>query len=101
MNYTIHLSEKSDYQLQQMCASAHAQDGAISREDFLSALIEQQLGELFEARPQQHDKKPTRKDKKVHSAVTVAKQRARAWREAAAATQLALESVRKLVSQAP
>ena len=42
----------------------------------------------------------TEKDKKLDGAVRSAKERAKAWSEAAIATQTALEAVRKLVAEA-
>jgi hypothetical protein len=70
---------------------------AVSPEEFLSAFVEEQLNELFARR----ERPKTGKNKKgVAGAVRSAEERAKTWREAAIATQTALEALRKLVAEA-
>ena len=69
---------------------------AVSVEDFLSAFVEEHLDELFVRR----ERRKTEKDKKLDGAVRSAKERAKAWSDAAIATQTALEAMRKLVADA-
>ena len=96
MQYSINLSEESDHFLRQLCdPGTNSHSKAISVEDFLSALVEEHLDELFVRR----ERPKTEKNKKVAVAVRSAKERAKTWREAAIATQTALEAVRKLVDQ--
>jgi len=66
---------------------------AVSVEDFLSALVEEHLDELFVRR----ERRKSEKDKNLDGAVRSAKERAKAWSDAAIATQTALEAMRKLV----
>ena len=60
----------------------------------MSALVEEHLDELFVRR----ERRKTKKDKKLDDAVRSAKERAKAWSEAAIATHTALEAMRKLVA---
>jgi hypothetical protein len=60
----------------------------------LSAFVEEQLDELFVRR----ERRKTVKDKKLDDAVRSAKGRAKAWSEAVIATHIALEAMRKLVT---
>ena len=97
MNYTVHLSEKGDQQLRQLCEPCHDPPSeAVSPEEFLSAMVEEQLDELFAARRERYTK-AAMKNKKLDTAVSSGKQRAKEWRQAATATQIALQSLRKLV----
>ena len=94
MQYSINLPEESDHFLRQLCEprrNPHSE--AVSFEDFLSAFVEEQLDELFLRR----ERRKPKKDKKLDDAVRSAKERAKAWSEAAIATQTALEAMRKLV----
>src|SRR4030095_3641142 len=80
-----------------MCDSREKrQSKAVSPEEFLSAFVEEKLNELFARR----ERPKTGKNKKVAGAVRSAKERAKTWREAANATQIALEALRKLVAEA-
>ena len=95
MRYSINLSEESDHLLRQLCdPGPNSHSEAISVEDFLSALVEEHLDELFVRR----ERPKTKKDKKLNGAVRSAKERAKAWSDAAIATQTALEAMRKLVT---
>ena len=95
MHYSINLSEESDHLLRQLCdPSPNSPSEAVSVEDFLSALVEEHLDELFVRR----ERRKTEKDKKLDGAVQSAKERAKAWSDAAIATQTALEAMRKLVT---
>jgi ATP-dependent Clp protease ATP-binding subunit ClpA len=95
MHYSINLSEESEHLLRQLCdPGPNSHSEAISVEDFLSALVEEHLDELFVRR----ERRKTEKDKKLNGAVRSAKERAKAWSDAAIATQTALEAMRKLVS---
>jgi hypothetical protein len=48
MQYLINLSEESDHLLGQLSDSGNnLPNDAVSREDFLSAFVEEQFGELF------------------------------------------------------
>src|SRR5512133_800790 len=95
MHYSINLSEESDHLLRQLCDPGHnSHSEAISVEDFLSALVEEHLDELFVRR----ERRRSEKDKKLDGAVRSAKERAKAWSDAAIATQTALEAMRKLVA---
>ncbi len=48
MHYLINLSEESDHLLRQLCDPGPNSPGeAVSVEDFLSALVEEHLDELF------------------------------------------------------
>ena len=97
MHYSINLSEESDHLLRQLCDPGHnSHSEAISVEDFLSALVEEHLDELFVRR----ERRRSEKDKKLDGAVRSAKERAKAWSDAAIATQTALEAMRKLVTDA-
>ena len=94
MHYSINLSEESDHLLRQLCDPGHnSPSEAVSVEDFLSAFVEEHLDELFVRR----ERPKTGKDKKLDDAVRSAKERAKAWSDAAIATQTALEAMRKLV----
>ena len=97
MHYSINLSEESDHLLRQLCdPGPNSHSEAISVEDFLSALVEEHLDELFVRR----ERRKSEKDKKLDGAVRSAKERAKAWSDAAIATQTALDAMRKLVSDA-
>ena len=94
MQYSISLSEESDHLLRQLCdPGPNSRSEAVSVEDFLSAFVEEHLDELFVRR----ERRKTEKDKKLNGAVRSAKERAKAWSDAAIATQTALEAMRKLV----
>ena len=95
MHYSINLSEESDHFLRQLCdPDGNPRSEAVSVEDFLSAFVEEQLDDLFLRR----ERRKTKKDKKLGDAVRSAKERAKAWSEAAIATHTALEAMRKLVA---
>ena len=95
MQYLINLSEECDHFLRQLCdPGGNPRSEAVSVEDFLSAFVEEQLDELFVRR----ERRKTVKDKKLDDAVRSAKERAKAWSDAAIATQTALEAMRKLVT---
>ena len=95
MRYSINLSEESDHLLRQLCdPGPNSHSEAISVEDFLSALVEEHLDELFVRR----ERPKTKKVKMINGAVRSAKERAKAWSDAAIATQTALDAMRKLVS---
>jgi hypothetical protein len=100
MQYLINLSVESDQLLRQLCDSDHTghntHSDRVSPEDFLSAFLEEQLGEMFVRR----ERRKTGKASKAGSAVRSAKERAKTWSEAVVATQTALEAMRKLVSEA-
>ena len=94
MQYLINLSEESDHFLRQLCdPRRNPGSEAVSVEDFLSAFAEEQLDELFLRR---NGRKP--KNKRLDDAVRSAKGRAKAWSEAVIATHIALEAMRKLVT---
>ena len=95
MRYLINLSEESDHLLRQLCdPSPNSPSEAASVEDFLSALVEEHLDKLFVRR----ERPKTKKDKTLADALRSAKERAKAWSDAAIATQTALEAMRKLVT---
>ena len=95
MHHLINLSEESDHLLRQLCdPSPNSPSEAVSVEDFLSALVEEHLDELFVRR----ERRKTEKAKKLDDALRSAKERAKAWSDAAIATQTALEAMRKLVT---
>jgi len=95
MHYLIKLSEESDHLLRQLCdPSPNSPSEAVSVEDFLSALVEEHLDKLFVRR----ERPKTKKDKTLADALRSAKERAKAWSDAAIATQTALEAMRKLVT---
>ena len=95
MHYLINLSEESDHLLRQLCdPSPNSPSEAVSVEDFLSALVEEHLDKLFVRR----GRPKTKKDKTLADALRSAKERAKAWSDAAIATQTALEAMRKLVT---
>jgi hypothetical protein len=95
MHYLINLSEESDHLLRQLCdPSPNSPSEAVSVEDFLSALVEEHLDKLFVRR----ERPKTKKDKTLADALRSAKERAKAWSDAAIATQTALEAMRKLVT---
>ena len=97
MQYLINLSEECDHLLRQLCdPGPNSPSEAVPVEDFLSALVEEHLDELFVRR----ERRKTGKDKKLDDAVRAAKERAKAWSDAAIATQTALEAMRKLVTDA-
>jgi hypothetical protein len=97
MHYSINLSEESDHFLRQLCDPGPNSPGkAVPVEDFLSALVEEHLDELFVRR----ERPKIEKDEKLDDALRSAKERAKAWSDAAVATQTALEAVRKLVTDA-
>jgi hypothetical protein len=93
MQYLINLSEESDHFLRQLCDPRRHSE-TVSVEDFLSAFVQEQLDELF----LRHERRKTEKDKKRDDAVRSAKERAKAWSEAAIATHTALEAMRKLLA---
>ena len=99
MKYIIHLSEQSDEKLHQMCDPPRlgAEGPTISAEDFLSALVEEELDKLLAARHRRHSQRLSQKNKEPENAVRLGKARAKTWQQAVAATHAALESVRKLV----
>ena len=95
MQYLINLSAESDHFLRQLCDPARNPDSeAVSVEDFLSAFVEEQLDEMFVRR----ERPKTEKYKKLDNAVRSAKKRAKVWSEAVIATHIALEAMRKLVT---
>ena len=95
MEYLINLSEGCDHFLRQLCnPDGNPRSEAVSVEDFLSAFVEEQLDELFVRR----ERHKTVKDKKLDDAVQGVKGRAKAWSEAVIATHIALEAMRKLVT---
>ena len=97
MQYLINLSEESDHFLRQLCdPGRNLHSEAVSVEDFLSAFVEEQLDDLFVRR----ERRKTKKEKKLDGAVRSAKERAKAWSEAAIATHTALQAMRKLVTDA-
>ena len=97
MQYLINLSEESDHFLRQLCdPRRNPGSEAVSVEDFLSALVEEHLDELFVRR----ERRNTLKDKKLDDAVRSAKERGKAWSEAVIATHTALEAMRKLTDGA-
>jgi hypothetical protein len=97
MQYRINLSKESDHLLRQLCDSGHnAQNDTVSPENFLSAFVEEQLGEMFV----RHERRKAGQIKKSSSAVRSAKERAKTWSEAVIATHTALEALRKLVQEA-
>ena len=97
MHYLINLSEESDHLLRQLCnPGRNSHSEAVSVEDFLSALVEEHLDKLFVRR----ERPKTEKDKKLDDALRSAKGRAKAWSEAVIATHIALEAMRKLVTDA-
>jgi hypothetical protein len=100
MQYQINLSEEADHLLRQLCDSDHSghnthSDG-VSPEDFLSAFVEEQLGEMFVRR----ERRKTGKTKRASNAVRSAEEQAKMWSEAVIATNAALEAMRKLVKEA-
>jgi hypothetical protein len=96
MRYLINLSLECDQLLRQLCTSDHnLQHDAVSPEDFLSAFVEEQLGEMFIRR----ERRKSGKTKKASNAVRSAKERANTWNEAVVATNTALEAMRKLVKE--
>jgi hypothetical protein len=97
MQYQINLSEEADHLLRQLCDPDHnLQGNAVSPENFLSAFVEEQLGEMFARR----ERRKAGKTKKASNAVRSAKERAKTWSEAVIATNTALEALRKLVKEA-
>ena len=58
MHYSINLSEESDHLLRQLCdPGPNSHSEAVSVEDFLSALVEEHLDELFVRRERREAKK--------------------------------------------
>ena len=97
MQYLIKLSEESDHLLRQLCDSGHNQhNDAISPEGFLSAFVEEQLGEMFVRR----ERPKAGKTRRASNAVRSAKEHAKTWSEAVVAKHTALEAIRKLVTEA-
>jgi hypothetical protein len=93
MQYSINLSQESDHLLRQLCDSGKLSSSeGISPEAFLSAFVEEQLGELFLRRER-------REAGQTNSAVRSAKECAKTWSEAVVATHTALEAMRKLVKE--
>jgi hypothetical protein len=96
MQYLINLSEESGRLLRQLCDSGRNRyNDAVSREDFLSAFVEEQLGELFVRR----ERPKAGKTKRASNAVRSAKDHAKTWSEAVIATNIALQAMRKLVTE--
>src|SRR5262245_1220905 len=96
MRYRINLSKECDHLLRQLCDSGHnLQHDAVSPEDFLSAFVEEQLGEMFV----RHVRRKAGKTKRASNAVQSAKERAKTWSEAVIATHTALEAMRKKLPQ--
>src|SRR5690242_15934945 len=97
MRYVINLSEESDRLLRHLCDSGKISSiEGISPVEFLSAFVEQQLGEMFVRR----ERRKTGKTKKASIAVRSAKEQAKMWSDAVIATNAALEAMRKLVKEA-
>jgi hypothetical protein len=97
MQYLINLAAESDHLLRQLCDSGHDQhNDAISPEGFLSAFVEEQLGEMFVRR----ERPKAGKTKRASNAVRSAKEHAKTWSEAVVAKHTALEAIRKLVTEA-
>ena len=97
MRYVINLSEESDRLLRHLCDSGKISSiEGISPVEFLSAFVEQQLGEMFVRR----ERPKAGKTKKAGDAVRSAEERAETWSEAVVATHTALEAMRKLVKEA-
>ena len=94
MHYLINLSEETDHLLHRLCDPRQDAPGeAISPEEFLSAFVEQQLGDLFAHR----ERPKTGRNNGPENAVRSAKERAEAWSEASMATHTALQALQKLV----
>ena len=97
MRYVINLSEESDRLLRHLCDSGKiSPTEGISPVEFLSAFVEDQLGEMFVRR----ERRKTGKTKEASNAVKSAKEQAKMWGEAVIATNAALEAMRKLVKEA-
>ena len=96
MRYVINLSEASDHLLRQLCDSGKISptDG-ISPVEFLSAFVEDQLDELFARR----EPRKAGRNKRTQNVVQSAKDRAKVWSEAAAATHTAVKALEKLVTE--
>jgi hypothetical protein len=75
--------------LQQLCRSSDKHRSDISPEPFLSAFVEEQLGEMFLSR----ERRKGGKTKKTNNAVQSAKERAKTCSEAVVTTQTALEAM--------
>jgi hypothetical protein len=87
MHYLINLSEESDHLLRQLCDPGSNSPGeAVPVEDFLSALVEEHLDKLFVRR----ERPKTEKDKELDDALRSAKERAKAWSDAAMPPKLLL-----------
>ncbi|HKR84863.1 MAG TPA: hypothetical protein VJS37_11845 [Terriglobales bacterium] len=96
MQYLINLSEESDHLLRQLSDPGdNPHNQAMCREDFLSAFVEEQLGELFVRR----ERPKAGKTKRASNAVRSAKDHAKTWTEAVNATNIALQAMRKLVTE--
>ena len=94
MHYLINLSEETDHLLHRLCDPRQDAPGdAISPEEFLSAFVEQKLGDLFAHR----ERPKTGRNNGPENAVRSAKGRAEAWSEASVATHTALRALQKLV----
>ena len=97
MRYVINLSEESDRLLRHLCDSGKiSPTEGISPVEFLSAFVEDQLGEMFVRR----ERRETGKTKEASNAAKSAKEQAKMWSEAVTATNAALEAMRKLVKEA-
>jgi len=96
MRYLIKLSKESDHLLQQLCRSSDKHRSEISPEAFLSAFVEEQLGEMFLRR----ERRKGGKTKRASNAVQSAKERDKTWSEAVVATQTALEAMPDLFKNA-
>ena len=96
MRYVINLSGKSDHLLRQFCDSGKTSPTeGISPEEFLSAFVEDQLDELFARR----EPRKAGQNKRTQNVVQSAKDRAKVWSEAAAATHTAVKALEKLVTE--
>jgi hypothetical protein len=89
VHYSISLSNESDHLLRQLCDPGKiCVTEAISPEEFLSAFVEDQLGELFTHR----ERAKTARKKNGQNAVLLAREQTKAWREANAATHTCCQS---------
>jgi hypothetical protein len=95
MRYVINLSNESDHLLRQLCAGKISPTEGILPEEFLSALVEDQLDELFARR----ERGKTGRKKKAQNAIQSAREQAKAWREATVATNTAVKALQKLIGE--
>ena len=97
MRYSINLSKESDHLLRQLCDSGKiSPTEGISPEEFLSAFVEDQLGELFTRR----ERAKSARKKNGQIAVLSAREQTKACGEATAATHTAVKALEKLVGEA-